>query len=230
LNSHAVARLAVLLVFAAACGCHAEPASAPHSAPLERTLVGQVLLPEGAGSRGVELLITVASPGGAPRVEWLLFDEQGRFHHTLHEQLIEVTLTAGSGGNVQRLASDQLPEVDRSGRIDVGVIDLRDRLARHRLLLRAADGAPGGDVRMAMWSGPPPVGPAGGRVELGSRQFPPVALGGEVEWLVPHGAHSIYFLVERPVEPGRGRAWRSGHQRLFGPFTSAELPAELVMD
>jgi len=83
---------------------------------------------------------------------------------------------------------------------------------------------------VAMCFGPPPVGPSGERIALGSRQFPPVALGSEVEWLLPHEAKSIYFLVERPIGSGRGREWRSGHQRLFGPFTSATLPIELIMD
>ena len=112
----------------------------------------------------------------------------------------------------------------------MGVIDLRERLKKHGLLLRAAKGKPAGDVRVAMWFGPPPVGPRGEPVSLGSRQFPPVTLGSQVEWLLSHDAHSIYFLVERPSGLGRGSKWRSGHQQLFGPFTSAEIPAELIMD
>ena len=80
-------------------------------------------------------------------------------------------------------------------------------------------------------TGPPPVGPQGEPVSLGSRQFPPVALGTEVEWLLGHDAHSIYFLVERPADEGlRTRPWRSGYQQLFGPFTAAEIPSELVVD
>ena len=27
-----------------------------------------------------------------------------------------------------------------------------------------------------------------------------------------------------------GASWRSGHQRLFGPFGSANIPPELVID
>lgn len=48
--------------------------------------------------------------------------------------------------------------------------------------------------------------------------------------LLPRDADAICFLVERPAGPERGAAWCSGHQRLFGPFTSADLPAEMVMD
>ena len=98
------------------------------------------------------------------------------------------------------------------------------------MVLRAAEGAAQGVVRIGMWFGPPPVGPQGEPVSLGSRQFPPVVLGSELEWLLPHEARDVHFLVERPDGPGRGTDWRSGRQRLFGPFTAAEFPAELVLD
>ena len=98
------------------------------------------------------------------------------------------------------------------------------------MTLRAAAGKPAGEVRVAMWFGPPPVGPSGEPVALGSAQFPPVALGSEVEWLVSPEAQSMYFLVERPDGPDRGTKWRSGHQRLFGPYDAANLPTELIMD
>jgi hypothetical protein len=222
--------LVALLVSADACERRDDPASDVHAVPSERTLVGQVLLPSGVGSRGVELLITVTATDGEPRKVWLLFDEQGRFAHTLDGSLTSVKVTAGIRAEVYRLDTEELPQVDQAGQIDLGVIDLRDQLARHRMTLRTADGKPPGLVRVAMWFGPPHVGPRGEPVSLGSRQFPPVAPGSEVEWLLSHEAHSIYFLVERPSGPGRGRAWRSGHQQLFGPFTSAEIPAELIMD
>ena len=76
----------------------------------------------------------------------------------------------------------------------------------------------------------PPRGPFGESVSLGSRQFPPVTLPCELEWLLPQDAESIYFLVERPEGSGRGIHWRSGSQRLFGPFTSTGFPSELAMD
>jgi hypothetical protein len=227
---HAATLFAVLLGLAAACACGGEPARDQHATQPERTLVGQVLLPSGFGSRGVEVLVTVTGTGSDPRVVWLLFDEQGRFAHTFQESLTSVKVTAGLRAEVHRIDTEDLPEVNQAGQIDVGVIDLRDRLARHRMVLHAADGKPEGDVRVAMWFGLPPVGPRGEPVSLGSRQFPPVTLGSEIEWLLSHEAHSIYFLVERPSGLGRGTEWRSGHQRLFGPFTSAEIPAELIMD
>jgi hypothetical protein len=221
---------AVLLVFATACARGGDPARDPHAASPERTMVGQVLLPSGSGSRGVEVLITVTGTVSDPRTVWVLFDEQGRFAHTFRGSLTDVRVTAGIRAEVHRIDTEDLPEVDQADQIDLGVIDLRDRLARHRMVLRAADGKPQGDVRVAMWFGLPPVGPEGEPVSLGSRQFPPVALGSEVEWLLSHKAHSIYFLVERPSGLGRGTQWRSGHQRLFGPLSSAEIPAELIMD
>ena len=51
-----------------------------------------------------------------------------------------------------------------------------------------------------------------------------------MDWLLPRKAQPIYFLVERPVGSDGEGEWRSGRQRLFGPFTSADLPAELIMD
>ena len=175
MNSLAAALFTVLLVFAAACAYRGEPASDQHVAPLERTLVGQVLLPDGVGSRGVEVLVTVAANDGEPRVTWLLFDEQGRFTHTYQGSLTNLRVTAGVRGEVHRIYTEELSEVDRAGQVDVGVIDLRDRLIGHRMMLRVADGKPQGDVRVAMFYGTPPVGPYGEPVALGSRQFPPDA-------------------------------------------------------
>ncbi len=77
MKSLAAALIAVLLVSAVVFACRVEPASDQHGAPPEDTVVGQVLLPNGLGSRGVELLVTVTATGGEPRVKWLLFDEQG---------------------------------------------------------------------------------------------------------------------------------------------------------
>ncbi len=196
----------------------------------ESTVVGEVLLPSGEGSRGVEVVVTSTEVGKEPRRRWVLFDGHGRFVHTFKGSLNNVAVSTGIRAGLFSLGAEDLPEVDLEGRINVGVIDLRDRLTAHPTVLRAAEGAPLGDVRMAMCFGLPPVGPQGVPVSLGSRQFPPVTLGNKVEWLVPHEAESIYFLVERPVILGQGVEWRGGQQRLFGPYTTAELPAQLVID
>ena len=92
---HTAALFAVLLVFASACAPGEEPARDQHAAPPERTLVGQVLLPSGLGSRGVEVLVTVTGTGSDPSVVWLLFDEQGRFAHTFRGNLTSVKVTSG---------------------------------------------------------------------------------------------------------------------------------------
>lgn len=228
MKSPATTRLVVLLVFAAACGCRAEPPSDKHSVPLEHALVGQLLLPPGAGSRGVEVLVRTAPSSGESRITWVLFDEQGLFSHTFSEAVTRVTVTAGT--EVYRIDAGDLSEANQAGRIDLGLIDLRDLLKRHRLMVRVADGKAPGEVRVGMFSGPPPVGPFGEPVSLGSGQFPPVALDSEMEWLVPYTAQGIYFLVERSAGSGRGLEWRSGQQSLFGPFTSTELPTELIVE
>lgn len=220
MNPQATACVALFLAFTVAGGCRVDP---------DPVLVGQLLLPSGSGSRGVEILVTIAHNEQEARTVWVLFDDLGHFTHAFTGTLTSVTVTTG-GRDIHRLEAEDLPAPDPTGRIDLGVIDLRDRLAGHRLVLRAADGPSAGVVRIGMWIGPPPVGPRGEPVSLGSRQFPPVVLGSELEWLLPLEAGEVYFLVERPDGPGRGTEWRSGQQRLFGPFTTAKFPAELVLD
>jgi hypothetical protein len=220
----------LILAAVAVCVSPELPSGELRAAEPARELVGRILLPPGDGSRGVEVILTLAETGGERRDVWLPFDGRGRFAHTFRGSPIRVTVSTGIRAELHRIDTDDLPEVDGNGRIDVGGIDLRDRLATHRLVVRAAEGAPPGDVRIALCFGPPPVGPGGGRVALGSRQFPPVSLGSEVEWLLPHDARAVHFLVERPRDPGGNGPWRTGRQRLFGPFTSATLPAELRMD
>lgn len=191
-------------------------------------MVGRLLLPSGSGSRGVEVLLQVAESADAPRTLWVLFDDDGRVSETYRGTLNELLVTTG-GFDVVRLGAGDLPAPDRAGRVDVGTIDLRERLARRRFLLRESDGDRAGVVRVGMWSGPPPVGPRGEPVSLGSRQFPEIDVGTELEWLLPHDARDVYFLVERPDGPSRGVAWHSGEQQLFGPFRAADFPTELVL-
>lgn len=218
---------AMFMVITAAWAGADEPGSEEGRAMPQGTLTGQVVLPPGEGSRGIEVIVTLQEAGSEPHKTWLLFDEEGRFSHTFRDRLVSVTVTTGLRAELHRIEAGEMPRVNQSGQIDVGAIDLRDQLVRHRLALRSGEGGASGDVRMAMCFGLPPMGPQGGRVALGSRQFPPVAIGGEVEWLLPQEADSVYFLVERP---GRGGEWRGGQQRLFGPFTLRGLPTELTVD
>ncbi|MEM8929678.1 MAG: serine hydrolase [Acidobacteriota bacterium] len=207
------------------------PSSEP---PVATTLTGRLVLPDGRGSRGVEIVVTETvvtdtGDGERPQRRWVLFDDDGRFTHTVQGRVLRVSVSTGLWNELHRIESDALPAIDAAGRIDLGTIDLRDRLIQHRMVVRAAAGAPPGEVRMALCFGPPPVGPNGGRVALGSRQFPPIPLGSEVDWLLPRGARDVHFLAERPA-PSNDGSWRTGYQRLFGPFTVENLPTELRMD
>ena len=210
--------------------CLGEPAHHQVDPAPTQTLVGQLLLPPGSGSRGVEVVATFTETGREPRDQWILFDEEGRFSDTVRGYLGGVVVSNGHRIPLYAIEADNLPEGTQTGHIDLGVIDLRDRLVSHRLTLRAAEGASQGNVRVGMFFGLPPVGPRGEPVSLGSRQFPPVALGSEMEWLLQPEVQSLYFLVERPVGPAHEPQWRGGYQRLFGPFSSPDLPTELIMD
>jgi hypothetical protein len=210
--------------------CSGGSASYEGAVTSEFTLVGQVLLPPGIGSRGVEVVVAVAETVGEPRDTWILFDQDGRFSETFRRRIAHLTVSTGLRAELHRIEADNLPEINQMGLVDIGVVDLRDRLIRHRLMLSAAEGASQGEVRVAMCFGLPPVGPSGEPIALGSRQFPPVRLGSEMEWLLPLEAQALYFLVERPVGSTSGGSWRGGYQRLFGPFTSSSLPNELIMD
>ncbi|MFT5232695.1 MAG: hypothetical protein ACI9UK_001241 [Candidatus Krumholzibacteriia bacterium] len=220
----------VLLVLVAACTHGGEPAKDQPAASPEPIMVGQILLPNGSGSRGVEVRIEVMRADSGVQTIWVLFDEQGRFSHTIRGNLTSLRVVAGLGAEVHRIGTKDLPDINQAGQIDLGVIDLRDRLSRHRMMVRAADRRSQGEVRVAAWFGLPPVGPEGEPVSLGSRQFPSIAIGSEIEWLLSHDAHSIYFLVERPSDLSTETRWRSGRQQLFGPFNSAEIPIELILD
>lgn len=91
----ATVRHAALLILLAVCGCHGEPDNSRHRDPLELVVVGRLLLPEGPGSRGVEVQMESTPAGGQPRIEWVLFDGQGQFTHTVAGTLTRVTVTAG---------------------------------------------------------------------------------------------------------------------------------------
>lgn len=232
------------------CACEGEPRpernAAAATVAAEHTLAGRLLLPPGEGSRGVEIVVTVSEPalasdevpgGGTSGVDdgalertWVRFDEQGRFEHSFRGVLERVVFSTGLRFVLHEIDGTGIPDPDQAGRIDLGEIDLRDRILAHRLVVRPAEQAPPGEVRMALCFGLPPVGPSGEQIALGSRQFPPIALGSEVAWLLPHDVEHVYFLVERPDESRRDEGWWTGSQQLFGPFHSDALPDELVID
>jgi len=228
MKSNVALLLAVLVSVTVACARSKETAYESRAAPTNSSLVGQLLLPGEGSSRGVEIVAQYLDTNGEAQPAWVLFDEQGRFARTFAGRLTNVRVSAGP--EVHRIDAEDLPAPDRAGQIDLGVVDLRDRLREHRVQLRSADGAEPGDVRIGLWIGPPPTGPQGEPVSLGSAQFPEIPLGSEVDWLLPPQTHSIHLLVERPADSRRGRDWRSGRQQLFGPFTTAQFPGELIVN
>lgn len=226
----AVALLVACFLFAASCTGRTDASNRRAQSYTGHAVTGHVLLPEGEGRRGVELWITTRAHDQSPSARWVLFDHEGRFEHPLQPGARPMSVNISAAGiDVFRLETEPVPIADATGMINLGTIDLRDRLVRRRLTLHAAQGAPRGDIRVAAWPGSPPTGPRGEPVSLGSAQFPTIALGDETEWLLPPHAATIYFLVERPIGAAREKEWRSGYQQLYGPFAVSDLPTELVV-
>ncbi len=236
--------LALLLLATTACTRNAPPENTPpghdtptqHDAPpdAEPALTGRVLLPPGEGRRGVELWITYTTADGQTHDRWVRFDAAGHFAHPLApgnpstpgDQPTAVSVSA-AGIEVYHADADALPAPDAQGRIALGTLDLRDRLVPHTITFRPAHGSPAGDIRVAFWPGPPPTGPRGGAVSLGSAQFPTQPLNTPTHWLLPPDAKTLYLLVERPANPLPGQPWRTGYQQQFGPYPTQQLPQEL---
>ena len=75
--------------------CRGEPAHHQADPAPTKTLVGQLLLPPGSGSRGVEVVATFTEAGSEPRDQWILFDEEGRFSDTVRGHLDGVVVSNG---------------------------------------------------------------------------------------------------------------------------------------
>ncbi|MEO0743524.1 MAG: hypothetical protein AAF089_18235 [Bacteroidota bacterium] len=227
-----------LLVFPLLLGCTGKPASADTTrgetqaamapSPQATALLGQLLLPGEGGRRGVEVHVWMAEPGGEERQLWILPDGDGRFAQAMSGALTRVHVSAGS--DVHRMDASDLPAPDDGGQIDLGTIDLRERLVERRVRVRATEAAPDAVVRVGLWIGPPQTGPQGELPSLGSKQFPTVELGREVAWLLPPDAGAVHFLVERPDGPDHATTWPSGAQQVFGPYESSAFPLDLVLD
>jgi hypothetical protein len=145
-RSYAFTIFVVITAVAAISICHGEPASDRDAVAPEHTLVGQLLLPRGSGSRGAEVVATITEAGSKPRNKWILFDEKGRFSGTFRERLIRMVVSTGLRAELHSIETEDISEINQAGQVDVGVTDLRDRLIRHRLILRVAEGASRGDV------------------------------------------------------------------------------------
>ena len=118
----------------------------------ESILSGQVLLPNGFSRRGLELHLNLIAPDGKLVDKWLLFDKQGHFSYVIEGSLTSVIISAGLRAEIFKIKSAELPKINREGQIDLGVIDLRDKLKVHRLMVRAAEGKPQGEVRVEAYA------------------------------------------------------------------------------
>ena len=126
-----------------------------HATAQTETIAGQLILPDGDGSRGVEIIATISRKGEA-EPQWILFDDQGHFTHSFDGSLTHLELSAGIDATIRNFENTAVPPATDNGKIDFGTIDLRDLVQRHRLRIRTR-GEPG-QVRVAMWGGPPPPG------------------------------------------------------------------------
>ncbi len=197
------------------------------AASQESKIVGQLRLPGEGGRRGVEIHAWVRDSEGNENQLWILPGVDGRFAREFEGEVTRVRVFAGR--EVHRIDGDDLPKVDGDGRVDLGVIDLRDLLVGYKMRTRLDERDTGGEYRAALWIGPPPTGPRGSLPSLGSAQFPTLELGESVEWLLPADIRDVYFLVELPDGDGRGRDWRSGEQRVFGAFEASDFPLEFLI-
>lgn len=191
-------------------------------------LSGRVLLPGDGGRRGLEVHAWFTDPSGKEGQLWLLPEDDGRFEHMFSGELTGARVFAGLGVHAFD-AIDLKRSVDTGG-VDLGTIDLRDRLAVYPIHVRAGDGSRKGFVRVGLWVGLPHTGPQGELPSLGSRQFPTYELGQSIDWVLPPDTPDVYFLVERSDGSGQGTSWRADGQQLFGPFDSSSFPLELVLD
>jgi hypothetical protein len=186
-------------------------------------VVGQLRLPAGDGARGVHVIIDIATDGSTTR-EWLNLDKDLRFRSSFTGSLTKLEIATGVSAIVHRINAQELARLTNQNAIDVGTIDLSNRLQAHKITFSSAGAK---TLRTGMWLEKPNTDFEGNLPSLGSRQFPEIEAGKEMDLLLPSKFDAAYFLVEEPADKRRGREWRSGKQELFGPFRASELPAEL---
>ena len=209
-------------VIAVHLGCYAS-AQEERSRRLTNIVVGQLRLPAGGGARGVHVIIDIANDGSTSR-EWLNLDSELRFRSSFAGSLTKLEIATGVSTTVHQFNAEELARLTKQNSIDVGTIDLLEQLQAHKIKFSSA-GA--NTLRTGMWLEKPSTDFAGNLPSLGSRQFPEIEAGKEMDLLLPSKFDTAYFLVEEPADARRGREWRSGKQMLFGPFRSPELPTEL---
>jgi len=222
MNRHLAIIGCLSAVFAMHLGCSSS-AQEVQSPKLEQVVVGQLQLSAGNGARGVHVIIDIAKDGSTTR-EWLNLDDEFRFRSSFTGSLTKLEIATGVSTIVHRFNAQELARLTKQNSVDVGTIDLRKRLQAHKIKF-SSEGA--STLRTGMWLEKPNTDFAGNLPSLGSRQFPEIEAGKELDLLLPSEFDTAYFLVEEPADKRRGREWRSGKQNLFGPFRSSELPTEL---
>ena len=220
MNRAIIGCLSAVFALHPGCSSTAHEAKNPKS---ERIVTGQLLLPDGIGARGVQVIIDIAKDGSTTR-EWLELNNDLKFQKSFNGTLTKLEIATGLSTIVHRLNAKELARPTQQNSVDVGTIDLRRRLQSHKIKF-FSDGA--SVLRAGMWLEKPKTDFAGSLPSLGSRQFPEIETGNEMDLLLPSEFDAAYFLVEAPADKRRGKEWRSGKQKLFGPFRSSELPAEL---
>ncbi len=212
-----------ILAVVAMCLSCSLPAQNVQNPKLDQVVVGQLQLPPGNGARGVHVIIDIVNDGSTTR-EWLNLDDAFRFQGSFTGALTRLEIATGVSTIVHRFNEPELAQLKKQNSVDIGIIDLRRRLQSHKITF-FSEGAK--TLRTGMWLEKPNTDFMGNLPSLGSRQFPEVKEGKEMDLLLPSEFDSAYFLLEEPADERRGREWRSGKQNLFGPFRSTELPAEL---
>lgn len=186
----------------------------------ERLIKGQLRLPAGEGSRGIHVIVDIR--GGRKTIrKWLELDDEFKFQSTYSGELESLEIATGPALIAHRLTAQDLAKFQKREFVDVGVIDLTKQLRGYKIKL-TSENAP--TIRLGMWRGKPGTDGLGNLPSLGSRQFREIKSGATVDWLLPSTFDSAYFLMEEPADNKRGRQWRTGKQKLFGPIQLSKMP------
>lgn len=191
--------------------------------PIEKIVKGELLLPPGDGSRGIHLIIDVVNNESLNR-HWLSLEEGFKFQKNFVGTLEKLEVATALSTIVYQLNEKELSQLASKSIVNLGTIDLRTQLKNHKITILSQNK---NTLRIGMWLNKPVTDTSGYLPSLGSRQFPEIEAGTEINYLIPSKFDTAYFLLEEPSDNKRGKEWRSGKQKLFGPFSSSKLPSVL---
>lgn len=211
--------LSVVFAVYFTCSSSMHAAAVPDS---NSVVVGKLRLPPGTGSRGVHVIID-SSDGESTNREWVELDDGFGFRCSFSGTLKRLQIATGMATIVHQLNAQELKRLSKKKTVDIGTIDLRKRLQAYRFKLLSDDAT---TLRIGMWFEEPATDHSGNLPSLGSRQFSEIEAGKQMNWLIPSEFNVAYFLVEEPADERRGRKWKSGKQKRFGPFRFTRLPGE----